>query len=158
MNEPRWGSAGVVRHGFRAARRAAERLRDALGRQGRSPLLPPVALRDVGPGNFQETGREFLGHMVSLGSLQPSDAVLEIGCGPGRMSLPLTSYLSTEGRYVGVDVVVKAVAWCRRNISRRHPNFTFHHGDVFNQRYNPRGRIQAHDYTFPFRVFRVSCG
>jgi len=141
----------IVLHGFRAARRAAERLRDALGWQGSSPLLPPLALRDVGPSDFQETGREFLGHMVSLGSLQPSEAVLEIGCGPGRMALPLTSYLRTEGRYVGVDVVAKAVAWCRRNISRRHPNFTFHHGDVFNQRYNPSGRIQAHDYTFPFK-------
>ena len=138
----------IVLHGFRAARRAAERLRDALGWQGSSPLLPPLALRDVGPSDFQETGREFLGHMVSLGSLQPSEAVLEIGCGPGRMALPLTSYLSTEGRYVGVDVVAKAVAWCRRNISSRHPNFTFHHTDVFNQRYNPGGRIQAHDYTF----------
>jgi SAM-dependent methyltransferase len=133
------------------AREAAERLRDTLGRLFRSPSLPPLALRDVGPGDFEATGREFLGHMISLGSLQPWEAVLEIGCGPGRMALPLTGYLSAGGRYVGVDVVAKAVDWCRRNVSHRYPNFSFLHADVLNQRYNPRGRIEACDYTFPFR-------
>ncbi|MGH9459585.1 MAG: class I SAM-dependent methyltransferase, partial [Vicinamibacteria bacterium] len=68
---------------------------------------------------------------------------------PGRMALPLTGYLSAEGRYVGVDVVGRAIAWCRRNVSRLHPNFTFEHADVLNRRYNPQGRVQARAYTFP---------
>ena len=122
-------------------------LRDTLAR--RTPL-PPVSLRDVGPGDFEEIGQEFLGHLTTLGSLQPTEAVLEIGCGPGRMALPLTRYLGAEGSYVGIDVVAPCIAWCRRHITRRHPNFTFHHADVFNQRYNPDGGIKAHDYNFPF--------
>lgn len=140
----------IVRQGMGAARRAAERLREAFGRFVGSPPLPPPALRDVGPGDFEEIGREFLGHLIALGSLQPSESVLEIGCGPGRMALPLTGYLSAEGRYVGVDAVAKSIAWCRRNISPRYPNFVFQHADVFNQRYNPRGTIQARKYMFLF--------
>jgi SAM-dependent methyltransferase len=150
MTNPRWGGAGIFRQGLRAAREAAERLREALGRHRGSTLLPPRYLRDVGPGDFEEIGREFLGHMICLASLQPSESVLEIGCGPGRLALPLSTYLSDKGRYAGVDVVAKAVAWCRRNISRRHPNFAFHHADVLNQRYNPGGKFEARTYTFPF--------
>ncbi|MGH9459757.1 MAG: hypothetical protein ACRD1X_00955, partial [Vicinamibacteria bacterium] len=84
----------IARQGKRAAKRAAERLQEALGRLVGPPLLPPPALRDVGPGDFEEIGREFLGHFVTLGSLQPSETILEIGCGPGRMAMPLTGYLS----------------------------------------------------------------
>ena len=151
MRDAPFGGGVIVRKGLRAVKRAADRLKDAWGRGGDTPLLPPRALRDVGPGDFEEVGREFLGHLISLGSLQPSEAVLEIGCGPGRMALPLTGYLSAEGRYVGVDVVARTVAWCRRNISPRYPNFTFQHADVFNKRYHRRGKIQARDYTFPFQ-------
>ena len=140
----------IARQGMSAAKRAAERLREAFGRFVGSPPLPPRALRDVGPSDFAETGREFLGHFVTLGSLQPTETILEVGCGPGRMALPLTGYLSAEGRYVGVDIIARSVAWCRLNISPHYPNFTFEHADVFNQRYNPNGRVQAHDYTFPF--------
>ena len=112
--------------------------------------LPPRSLRDVGPGDFEAIGREFLGHFVALAALQPTDRVLDIGCGPGRMALPLTGYLAADGRYVGMDVVARAIRWCQRCISRPYPNFTFLHADVFNQRYNPGGTVQARDYVFPF--------
>ena len=65
------------------------------------------------------------------------------------MALPLTEYLNPGGSYLGFDVVDRSVAWCRRNISERHPNFTFHHMDVFNRRYNPAGTVKASSYTFP---------
>ena len=116
----------------------------------RRARLPPRSLRDVGPGDFESIGREFLGHFVGLGALRPAEGVLEIGCGPGRMALPLTEYLAADGRYVGVEIVARAVRWCQRHISRRHPNFTFLHADVYNRRYNPGGTIQARDYVFPF--------
>jgi SAM-dependent methyltransferase len=132
------------------AREAAERLRETFRRLAGSPPLPPPALRDVGPGDFEAIGREFLGYFVTMSSLQPAETILEIGCGPGRMALPLTGYLSADGRYAGVDIVARSVDWCRRNISPQYPNFTFEHADVFNQRYNPDGEVQARDYKFPF--------
>ena len=114
--------------------------------------LPPRSLRDVGPSDFVETGQEFLGHFKELGGLQPGHAVLEIGCGSGRMALPLTGYLDPAqgGSYVGMDVVAPAIAWCQGHITPRFPHFTFRHLDLFNRRYNPTGRVQARDYRFPY--------
>jgi SAM-dependent methyltransferase len=66
------------------------------------------------------------------------------------MALPLTRYLDGDAEYVGMDVVAPAIRWCRRNISRRHPRFTFQHADLKNARYNPSGRFTASQYRFPF--------
>ena len=140
----------IFRQGALAARELGEILRESVSRGGgQTAPLPPRWLRDVGPTDFEETGNEFLAHFIELGELQRTESVLEIGCGPGRMARPLTGYLQ-GGCYVGMDVVPRAVRWCRRNITRRHPNFTFHHADIFNQRYNPRGKLPAECYVFPF--------
>jgi len=112
--------------------------------------LPPDWLRDVGPSDFEATGREFLRYFTEIGQLQPRESVLEIGCGPGRMALPLTRYLGQKGSYAGMDVVAPAIRWCRRNISSRHPSFRFHHADLENARYNPSGHTRASEYRFPF--------
>jgi SAM-dependent methyltransferase len=127
-----------------------QRLKDLLARAARGELaFPPWWLRDVGGKDFKETGAEFLRIFVDIAGLQPSAHVLEIGCGSGRMALPLTQYLET-GAYVGIDVTPEAITWCRRHISRHHPNFTFLHADLYNKRYNPTGKQSAHTYTFPF--------
>jgi len=118
--------------------------------RGPDAPLPPVWLRDVGPSDFEATGDEFLGYFIEMGHLRASESVLEIGCGPGRMARPLTRYLGREGRYVGVDVVASAIRWCRRHISRRHPNFRFDHVNLANARYNPSGRLRASDFVFPY--------
>ncbi len=49
-----------------------------------------------------------------------------VGCGLGRMALPLTGYLQPPaGRYVGFDIEREAIDWCQRNITRRFPHFEF---------------------------------
>lgn len=112
--------------------------------------LPPWWLRDVGGNNFEATGREFLGHFISLAQLEPDEHVLEIGCGSGRMALPLTSYLSQRGSYTGMDITSASIQWCREHITRRYANFQFLHADLYNKRYNPGGRYHTKDYRFPF--------
>jgi SAM-dependent methyltransferase len=87
---------------------------------------------------------------VELGGLTPDEAVLEPGCGTGRMAEPLTSYLSEAGSYDGFDVIEKAVRLCSEQISAGHPNFRFQHVDVFNRLYNPEGRIDPADLRFPY--------
>jgi SAM-dependent methyltransferase len=113
--------------------------------------LPPWWLRDVGGSDFVATGQEFLELFIQVGNLQPDEQILEIGCGSGRMAIPLTHYVNRNGSYKGIDIVKQSVTWCQQNISRRHSNFCFLHADLYNKRYNPNGRYQAKDYTFPFQ-------
>ena len=90
-----------------------------------SGLVPPRELQDWvglgGPSVFKATGDEFLGYLVDLCGLQPGDAVLDVGCGSGRMALPLTGYLNSEGHYAGFDVSRDAIAWPWSSIPPRHP-------------------------------------
>ncbi|RME78454.1 MAG: class I SAM-dependent methyltransferase [Chloroflexi bacterium] len=116
--------------------------------------LPPLWLRDVGPTDFAATGREFLELFIRLVDLRPDEQVLEIGCGCGRIALPLTGYLQPPGGYTGMDVVARAVAWCQQHISPRFPHFRFIHMDLFNQRYNPAGQLLSREYVFPFEASR----
>lgn len=112
--------------------------------------IPPQELMFCGDGDYRAIGAEFLGHFVRLADLQPHERVLDIGCGIGRMAVPLTQYLSEEARYVGADIVPDGINWCRRAISPAYPNFEFTHLDLHNPLYNPTGRLKAEEFRFPF--------
>jgi SAM-dependent methyltransferase len=75
--------------------------------------------------------------------------VLEAGCGTGMDAMLLTSRLSREGRYTGFDIAARNVAWCNAKITRRFPNFRFHHFDIRNETYNRRGTLPATTVRFP---------
>jgi ubiquinone/menaquinone biosynthesis C-methylase UbiE len=104
----------------------------------------------VGAGDFEAIGREFLRLFIDLAHLQPDEKILEIGCGCGRMALPLTCYVSQVGSYTGMDITIEPIRWCQNHITSHHPNFQFLHADLYNQRYNPTGRYHTKDYHFPF--------
>ena len=76
--------------------------------------------------------------------------MLDVGCGVGRMAIPLMRYLDHAGRYEGFDIVANGVAWCQENITPHHPNFRFHLADVFNRHYHPQGKYEAAEYRFPY--------
>jgi SAM-dependent methyltransferase len=113
--------------------------------------LPPIRLRrEVGSlAAFESVGTEQFIYLRLLCDLKPNERLLDIGCGCGRVTTPLTGYLSAEGRYVGMDVSQDAIAWCSQNITPRHPNFTFFRADLRNTRYNPSGQLTAAEYRFP---------
>jgi SAM-dependent methyltransferase len=102
----------------------------------------------IGEGDFDAVGQEFLGHFRELADLEPSERVLDIGCGLGRMAAPLTAYLD-GGTYHGFDVVKPTIESCRRRFAQ-YPAFTFDHVDVFNGKYNPKGKIQPSEFRFPY--------
>jgi SAM-dependent methyltransferase len=134
-----------------AVRATFKELADYAGRIfRRGPSLPPKRLRDVGSGDFKKIGEEFFGYFLKFCHLDPMAHVFEIGCGCGRMALPLTGYLHEKGRYVGMDIAKAPVVWCRAHISVKYPNFEFRRADLQNARYNPGGRFSADDYVFPF--------
>jgi SAM-dependent methyltransferase len=102
--------------------------------------------------DFRETGRKFRDFLVAHCGLGPDDHILDVGCGVGRIAVPLTSLLDPKnGRYDGFDVVPREIAWCQRHISARFPNFHFQVASVRNDVYNPGGTVGASEYTFPYR-------
>jgi SAM-dependent methyltransferase len=154
MRTPDRALARRVKRRGRAVARFAQLalldLSDWLARS-RGPLTPPRRLSHfVGEGDFQEIGAAFLRYFVEFGGLTPSDRVLDVGCGVGRMAVPLTGYLDPPGNYEGIDIVPKAISWCRQAITPRFSGFCFHLADIQNAMYNPCGRLRAQEYRFPF--------
>src|SRR5262245_3915631 len=92
-------------------------------------LAPPRRLHFVGAGSFTSVGEQYRQHLIGLADMQPSDRVLEAGCGVGRIAIPLTEYLR-EGSYHGFDIVPQGIRWCQRRITPRFPNFEFTVVDV----------------------------
>jgi SAM-dependent methyltransferase len=119
-----------------------------------SALAPPAELNFVGAGQFAAIGQELVDLFVRECGLKPYHRVLDVGCGIGRVALPLAHYLSRRGRYDGFDIVDVGIDWCRKNITPRRRNFRFVHADVYNRGYNPGGRFDAHEYRFPYRSGR----
>ncbi|HEX5180294.1 MAG TPA: class I SAM-dependent methyltransferase [Gemmatimonadaceae bacterium] len=123
-------------------------------RENRQLPVPPEGLRvAVGPfadaETFLQSGRETLALLTSLCELRPDHAVLDVGCGSGRVALPLTEYLSHSGSYVGFDPVAGLIQWCHTHITAQYPNFHFRHVDVHNASYHPEGRWPAAAIRFP---------
>ncbi len=103
----------------------------------------------IGGGDFEEIGKEFFAYFTKWGRIQNDYRVLDMGCGFGRMALPLISFLD-KGSYEGFDVHKKGIEWCQKYISEKNPNFKFHFTDVYNVNYNPAGTLKANTFQFPY--------
>lgn len=121
-----------------------------------SPIpLPPGAFMDAVAGEHVtdaihvHIGEVLFQTIVQHCAVLPSDRILDIGSGCGRVATPFAGYL-TGGTYDGIDIVLPMVQWCRENISSRRPNFQFHHADLSNTLYSSSGGDASH-YRFPFR-------
>ena len=117
----------------------------------RDPLIPPMRLIGLkGFLAFKKNGEEFLRYYIELCELKPSEKILDVGCGIGRKTIPLTKYLDKTGRYEGFDIIKTEVDLCKKRISTKYPNFHFQRVDIFNECYNPKGKYKASEFKFPF--------
>lgn len=120
--------------------------------------VPPKRKTFIGGGDFIAVGDAFFGTLKRHG-LTADMAVLDVGCGQGRMARPMTEFLT--GRYEGFDIDKSGIEWCQVEY-KDASNFTFHHANVFNARYNETGSVAAKNFQFPFednsfdRVFLTS--
>lgn len=112
------------------------------------PVPPKAMLHAIGAG-FPAVALEFLGYFIQRAGLEPGDAVLDIGCGVGRMAYGLAYYLGAQGRYEGFDPMPALIAWADGHLTPRRPRFRFTHVDLYNRYYNPRGRVRPESFAFP---------
>jgi SAM-dependent methyltransferase len=100
--------------------------------------LPPQEMRELigttDPADFDNPTGELV-----LPDLDPRayEAVLDFGCGCGRLARQLLQQRPRPGRYLGIDLHPGMVAWCERNLAPADPDFEFRHHDVFNPGLNP---------------------
>ena len=113
--------------------------------------VPPEELRHCAGKSYKVVGRNWLRILTDLGGLRPDENVLDIGCGVGRVAVPLTSYMNDRGAYEGFDVGPKGIAWCQENITSKYPNFRFQLADIYNADYNPKSKQKTHEYRFPYQ-------
>jgi ubiquinone/menaquinone biosynthesis C-methylase UbiE len=113
--------------------------------------IPPSELAAfVGDGDFVSVGNEFLAFFTNLCDLKPDETILDVGCGIGRMAIPLTKYLNNNGTYHGFDIVGPGIDWCNNNITSKHPNFHFQLVEIYNKAYNPNGTVRTREFRFPY--------
>ena len=118
-----------------------------------APLVSTLNQMFDGPPSlevFKANGDEFLRIYKDICGLQRDERMLDIGCGIGRKTLPLTQYFDNRAVYEGIDTTKKGIDWCRERITTRFPNFRFQCIDVYNKHYNPLGTVPPSAYRFPF--------
>ena len=123
----------------------------------RDSMIPPKGMIFVGSGDFTERGNDILDLLVKYAGLKPDASVLDIGCGIGRLAVPLTRFLSERGSYDGFDIVKKGIDWCNNRISPKYPNFRFLHIDLKNDLYNDKTENEARSFIFPYEDDSFDC-
>ena len=113
-------------------------------------LTPPKGLIFIGAGDFKKIGLHYLKLFEENCNLKSNHRVLDIGCGIGRIAIPLTKFLDTNGSYEGFDIVKTGIDWCNKHISTVYPNFRFFHVDLKNDLYNLKTERSAKSFEFPY--------
>ncbi len=108
-----------------------------------------ISLTGEGPARFEELAKALIDNYQKYSPFDPDMTIVDLGCGMARLAFQLFNFLNARGRYIGIDVVRDSMAWCQKNITPQHPNFTFHHFDAFNELYNPYGCYRTKDFRMP---------
>ena len=112
--------------------------------------VPRRLALDHGGAEAAKIGARWAETFSLYAGLTAESAVLDVGCGPGRMALAIGQrFRFRTPRYLGFDINRRDIEWCTSAITRRHPAYRFSHVDVRNGHYNPSGRIAPENATFP---------
>lgn len=123
----------------------------------RNPMIPPKGLIFIGSGDFKKQGDHLLDLLIKYADLKPDNTVLDIGCGIGRLAVPLTQYLNPDTHYEGFDIVKIGIEWCEKKITTKYPNFHFLFVDLKNDLYNLKTNEEAKSFKFPYPEKSFDC-
>ena len=97
---------------------------------------------------FVQGGNTIADELVRFVDLGPNSTVFDLGCGYGRVAYALWAR-GHRARYVGIDILPKAIGWCQENMSPvTNGLYEFVLLDVENSRYNPNGTVRGDQVTF----------
>lgn len=124
-----------------------------LGRK--HPMAPPRRMMNVGSASYARNdyhsiADQLMAYLQNYGGFKSDDIVLDVGCGVGRMAIPLSEALDEQGAYEGFDIIAESVEHCTRNITPRFPKMRFQHANIYNSFYNPNGEYTSEQYKFPY--------
>jgi SAM-dependent methyltransferase len=80
-------------------------------------------------------------------------AVLDFGCGCGRLARKLIQQDRQPTRYVGVDLHAGMIRWCNEHLAPLAPQFSFLHHDIFNAGFNPAAPARMLDFPVEESAF-----
>jgi len=118
--------------------------------KNKNRLTPPPNKTMYDKHDFKKIGNDYLAYFIKYCHLKPEDKILDIGCGIGRMAIPLTTYISPNGSYDGFDIIKDNIEWCSKNITKQFSNFRFKWINILNNLYNPSGTERASEVQFPY--------
>jgi len=114
--------------------------------------IPQKLAGNHGKENAAMIGARWAETFEHLGALSADSAVLDIGCGPGRMAIGIGERFAFKNpAYLGFDIIRRDIDFCTREITGKYPQFKFAHLDVFNGHYNPKGSMRPETVRFPTR-------
>ena len=114
----------------------------------KSVPIPREQLRfmDKTEADFLRTGDTIRDDLRAVAGLKPRSFVFDIGSGYGRLAHSLIRWRGRRGRYLGMDILPKHVAWCQDHLAGR--SIRFEHMDVQNDRYNSGGKKAPTEVEF----------
>ena len=110
--------------------------------------MPPPDLF-VARQDYAAVARALFEALLETSGLQPGERVLDVGCGTGRVAVPLVEHLGPDGSYEGFDRDASRIAFCNERIAPLHPGFRFQAVDVFNSE-RQKGTQRAGEFAFPY--------
>src|SRR6516225_1529805 len=93
----------------------------------KTETLNGIALSEVvGGGDPKEIANGIVDLIRTNIGLKPSAAILDVGCGCGRIAAGVAEQVNTKATYTGIDIVPGLVEFARKHITSRYPNFKFY--------------------------------
>lgn len=117
--------------------------------------LAPIDLRVRLYGSFAdpdvwiESGLYSFFRLRDMYSMQPDFHMLDLGCGAGRVALPLIPFLNKSGHYYGLDICKEMMDWCSLHLGSDNMEFTW--ANVGNSLYFDSATSERdYNYKFPY--------
>jgi SAM-dependent methyltransferase len=110
-------------------------------------IIPPSDLTPCGrltasPEQFYLSACDEADRLLNQMNLGAESAILDIGCGAGRLPIGLLARQFSFLSYLGLDVDHQRITWCNENLEKKDERLTFQFVDIKNDRYNPGGKDQ----------------